>query len=95
MKPVIAITNNFPEAAMSKLSSHGDLALNDTGKLPIGVETLALKLTLDPSTFSSSSGVEPASPEAVRLVEALRSIALDMPTLNPHFLPRWAEGWFE
>ena len=39
--------------------------------------------------------VEPASPEAVRLVEALRAIALDMPTLNPHFLPRWAERWFE
>ena len=34
------------------------------------------------------------SEEGERLVEALRTEAIEMPTLNPHFLPRWAERWF-
>ena len=38
--------------------------------------------------------VTPDTPEAVRLVAALRSVAIEMPMLNPHFLPRWAERWF-
>jgi hypothetical protein len=39
--------------------------------------------------------VEPASPDGVRLVEKLRAAAFDMPVLNPHFMPRWAERWFD
>jgi hypothetical protein len=38
--------------------------------------------------------VTPDTAEAVRLVAALRSAAIEMPMLNPHFLPRWAERWF-
>lgn len=38
--------------------------------------------------------VEPTE-EGTRLVETLRSAAIEMPTLNPYFLPRWAERWFE
>ena len=38
--------------------------------------------------------VEPTTEEGIRLVEALRAIAIDMPMLNPYFLPRWAERWF-
>ena len=32
MKPAIAITNNFPQVAINKLSAHGVLTLNDTGQ---------------------------------------------------------------
>ena len=39
--------------------------------------------------------VEPTTQEGVRLVEALRATAIDMPVLNPYFLPRWAERWFD
>ena len=38
--------------------------------------------------------VTPDTPEAVRLVAALRSAAIEMPMLNSHLLPRWAERWF-
>ena len=39
--------------------------------------------------------VEPTPEAGTRLVETLRSAAIEMPTLNPYFLPRWAERWFE
>ena len=39
--------------------------------------------------------VEPTTEEGTRLVETLRSSAVEMPALNPYFLPRWAERWFE
>ena len=39
--------------------------------------------------------VEPTTEEGTRLVETLRSAAIEMPALNPYFLPRWAERWFE
>ena len=39
--------------------------------------------------------VEPRTEEGTRLVETLRSVAIEMPALNPYFLPRWAERWFE
>lgn len=38
--------------------------------------------------------VEPTTEEGRRLVESLRSAAIAMPAVNPHFLPRWAERWF-
>ena len=39
--------------------------------------------------------VEPTTEAGSRLVETLRSAAIEMPMLNPYFLPRWAERWFE
>ena len=38
--------------------------------------------------------VEPTTEEGWRLVESLRTAAIEMRALNPHFLPRWAERWF-
>lgn len=39
--------------------------------------------------------IEVKSSEGSQLVEALRAHALEMPMLNPYFLPRWAERWFD
>jgi hypothetical protein len=38
--------------------------------------------------------VEPTE-EGTRLIEELRSAAIEMPGLNPYFLPRWSERWFD
>jgi hypothetical protein len=38
--------------------------------------------------------VQVTSRDGRRLVESLRTAAIELPALNPHFLPRWAERWF-
>jgi hypothetical protein len=38
--------------------------------------------------------VEVNTPQGKQLVSALRTAAIEMPMLHPHFLPRWAERWF-
>src|SRR5690554_3483205 len=50
------------------------VALKETGNLPIGVATLAVKLTLSPSILSSSSS---ASPVAADRVPVLLAASID------------------
>lgn len=38
--------------------------------------------------------VVPTTPQGRQLVESLRHIAIEMPALNPYFLPRWTGRWF-